>query len=163
MPTIDVIKDPANLSMCMVVKLDTTPERAWQLWADPRQLERWWGPPMYPATVVDHDLVPGGKVNYYMTSPEGETFGGWWEVLAVDAPNRLELRDGFADANGAPNDSMPSGLMTVTFTPADEGGTVMSVDSIFPSAEAMEQLLEMGQEEGMVQAMGQIDAILAEG
>jgi hypothetical protein len=38
----------------------------------------------------------------------------------------------------------------------------MSILSIFPSAEAMEQLLAMGQEEGMKQAVGQIDAILAE-
>jgi len=38
----------------------------------------------------------------------------------------------------------------------------MSVESFFPSAEAMEQLLAMGIEEGMKQAIGQIDAILAE-
>ena len=43
-----------------------------------------------------------------------------------------------------------------------EGRTRMSIESVFPSTEAMEQLLEMGQEEGMIQAMGQIDAILAE-
>jgi hypothetical protein len=38
----------------------------------------------------------------------------------------------------------------------------MSIENRFPSREAMEQLLAMGQEEGMKQAMGQIDAILAE-
>src|SRR5436853_623354 len=79
-------------------------ERAWQLWADPRQLERWWGPPTYPATVVDHDLSPGGRVTYFMTGPEGDKAGGWWEVAAVDPPRRLEFTDGFADGNGEPND-----------------------------------------------------------
>ena len=38
----------------------------------------------------------------------------------------------------------------------------MSIESIFPSAEAMEQLLAMGQEQGLTEAVGQIDAILAE-
>jgi len=38
----------------------------------------------------------------------------------------------------------------------------MSIESHFSSAEAMEQLLAMGMEEGMKQAVGQIDAILAE-
>ena len=47
--------------------------RVWALWADPRKLERWWGPPTFPATVLEHDLRPGGKVSYYMTSPEGES------------------------------------------------------------------------------------------
>ena len=38
----------------------------------------------------------------------------------------------------------------------------MSILSTFPSTETMEQLLAMGQEEGMIEAAGQIDAILAE-
>jgi hypothetical protein len=38
----------------------------------------------------------------------------------------------------------------------------MTIESIFPDAATMEQLLAMGQEEGMTEAVGQIDAILAE-
>jgi hypothetical protein len=37
----------------------------------------------------------------------------------------------------------------------------MSIESRFASAEAMEQVLAMGMEEGLKQAVGQIDAILA--
>ena len=40
--------------------------------------------------------------------------------------------------------------------------TRMSIESVFPNAEAMEQVLAMGMEEGLKQAVGQIDAILAE-
>ena len=36
-------KDPDTLSMTLTADFDATPERVWQLWADPRQLERWWG------------------------------------------------------------------------------------------------------------------------
>ena len=38
----------------------------------------------------------------------------------------------------------------------------MSIESVFPEPEAMEQVLAMGMEEGLKQAVGQIDAILAE-
>jgi hypothetical protein len=38
----------------------------------------------------------------------------------------------------------------------------MSITSTFPEAEAMEQLLAMGMEDGLKQAIGQIDAILEE-
>jgi hypothetical protein len=57
---------------------------------------------------------------------------------------------------------MPVGEMRVTIEEFEPGRTRMSILSIFPSSEAMEQLLAMGQEEGMTQAVGQIDAILAE-
>ena len=97
MTVTNVHKDPDALTMTITVELDASVERAWQLWADPRQLERWWGPPTYPATFVDHDLTPGSRATYYMTTPEGEKPHGWWEVLAVDPPRRLEVKDGFAD------------------------------------------------------------------
>lgn len=160
MTVTNVHKDPDALMMAITVELDATLERAWQLWADPRQLERWWGPPGYPATFVDHDLTAGGRTSYYMTSPEGDKYGGWWEVLAVDPPRRLEMNDGFADDSGQPNDDMPVGRMVVTLGERD-GTTEMVITSHFPSLEAMEQMLAMGQEEGMVAAIGQIEGILA--
>jgi hypothetical protein len=38
----------------------------------------------------------------------------------------------------------------------------MSIESRFPSTQAMEQMLGMGMQEGLTEAVGQIDAILAE-
>jgi uncharacterized protein YndB with AHSA1/START domain len=157
----NVEKDPQARTMTVTTELDATVERAWQLWADPRQLERWWGPPTYPATVVEHDLTPGATVRYFMTSPEGEKFYGMWEVVAVDAPQRLELVDSFADDSGAKNESLPATAMTVTLSERAGGGTMMTMHSQFPSLEAMEQLIEMGMDEGLKEALGQIDGILA--
>jgi uncharacterized protein YndB with AHSA1/START domain len=45
-----VRKDPHALTMTIDAEFDASLERVWQLWADPLQLERWWGPPTYPAT-----------------------------------------------------------------------------------------------------------------
>jgi len=162
MTVTSVDKDPEALTMSITAELDATVERAWQLWADPRQLERWWGPPTYPATVVDHDLATGGRVTYFMTGPEGDKHHGWWQVLAVEPPTRLELKDGFADDAGTPNDAMPTTTTIVTLTERDGGGTIMVIESRFSSLRAMEQLVSMGMEEGMVAAMGQIAATLAE-
>ena len=39
----------------------------------------------------------------------------------------------------------------------------MVIESRFPSPEAMEQLLQMGMEEGIKEAISQIDAVLADG
>ena len=161
MTVTSIHKDPDALTMTITTEFDVPVERAWQLWADPRQLERWWGPPTYPATFVDHDLVPGGRVSYFMTGPDGDKSAGWWQVLAVDPPNRLELRDGFADDSGTPKDGFPITGMVVTLHERDGGGTVMAIESQFPSLEAMEQLVSMGMEEGIAAALGQIEGILA--
>ncbi len=157
-----VRKDPHTLTMTLDAEFDASPERVWQLWSDPRQLERWWGPPTYPATVTRHELKPGGRVEYHMTGPEGDTPGAYWEVQEVDPPHSLVVVDGFANDDGSPYAEMPTGEMRVTIEEISAGRTRMSIMSIFPSTEAMEQLLAMGQEEGMTQAAGQIDAILAE-
>ena len=157
-----VHKDPKALTMTITTELDASPERVWQLWADPRQLERWWGPPTYPATFTKHDLAPGSHVEYHMTGPEGDQPKGYWDIVETDPPRRLVFRDGFAHDDGTPNDALPEGEARVTIEEVGDGRTRMSIESIFPSTEAMEQVLAMGMEEGMTLAMGQIDAILAE-
>lgn len=155
-------KDPAATTMTLDAEFEASAARVWQLWADPRQLERWWGPPTYPATFTKHDLSPGSRVEYHMTGPEGDQPKGYWDVLETDPPHRLIVRDGFRNDDGTVNDELPQGEMRVTIEEVAGGRTRMSIASVFPSAEAMEQVLAMGMEEGLKQAVGQIDAILAE-
>jgi uncharacterized protein YndB with AHSA1/START domain len=157
-----VRKNPETLTMTLDAEFDASPERVWQLWADPRKLERWWGPPTYPATVTAHDLRSGGRVEYHMTGPEGDQPHGYWEVLEADAPRRLVFRDGFACDDGTPISDMPINEVRVAISEAGGGQTRMSIESVFPSAAAMEQLIAMGMEQGLTEAVGQIDAILAE-
>jgi len=155
-------KDAERLTMTVTAEYDVTADRAWQLWDDPRQLERWWGPPTYPATVVEHDLAVGGRVAYLMTGPEGDTHHGYWDVLEAQPPRHLLIRDGFADDSGTPNDALPQTHMRVAIADRAPSGVVVTIESRFPSLDAMEQLVAMGMEEGLREAMGQIDALLAE-
>lgn len=155
-----VEKNTETLTLMITADLDAPILRAWQLWADPRQLERWWGPPTYPATFVDHDLSPGGVVTYFMTGPEGDQPKGWWRVLAVDAPNRLEFDDGFADEDGHPNLDMPTMNIRADLHDRPDGGTRMTITTRFSSPSDMETIIEMGMEEGMAAAIGQMDDLL---
>jgi uncharacterized protein YndB with AHSA1/START domain len=157
-----VHKDLDTLTMTMTAEFAAPVERVWEVWADPRLLERWWGPPSHPATFVEHDLRVGGRMHYFMTSAEGEKYHGCWEILAVAPPHTIELDDAFADDTGAANPALPVTRMRVQL--ADAGGTTrMEVVSTFGSREAMEQVIAMGVEEGMTQAVNQIDGLLAAG
>ena len=161
MTVISSTKNVESLSFTLVAEFDASVERVWQIWEDPRQLERWWGPPTWPATFEKHEFTPGGEASYYMTGPEGERAGGWWRITDIQPPNRLEVDDGFADENGDPVESMGTTHASVMLE--DIGGrTRMTVNSVFESEEQMGKMLEMGMEEGMQEAAGQIDGILAE-
>ena len=160
MSVTSIDKDIDSLTLTLVADFDAPAERVWDLWADPRKLERWWGPPTYPATVEAHDLTPGGEVTYFMTGPEGDRYRGWWRITSVNPPKSLEFTDGFADQEGRPADDMPTVSMRMQLTERD-GGTRMELHSVFDSREQMEQLDGMGMVEGLREAVGQIDALLA--
>jgi uncharacterized protein YndB with AHSA1/START domain len=83
-------------------------------------------------------------------------------VVEVDAPHVLVLRAGFANPDGTPTADLPVGTIRVRIEAVGQGRTRMSIENSFPSAEAMERVLAMGTLDGQTQAVGQIDAILAE-
>lgn len=156
-----VDQDVDALTLTLVADFDAPAERVWALWDDPRRLERWWGPPTHPSTFERHELTPGGTVTYFMTAPDGQRHHGLWRVTAVDPPRSLEFEDAFADESGRANPDLP--VITTRMTLSDrEGGARMELRSTFASTEQMEQVLAMGTAEGITQAVGQMDALLAQ-
>jgi uncharacterized protein YndB with AHSA1/START domain len=155
-----VDKDHDNLTITVIADFDAPIDQVWELWSDPRKLERWWGPPTYPATFEKHELTPGGEATYFMTGPEGDTSRGVWRVTAVDPPTSLEFTDAFADADGTPTADMPAHALRIRLSERD-GGTRMEMHSTFDSREDMDKLVNMGMVEGLQQAVSQMDALLA--
>lgn len=78
--------------MTVVAQFAAPVAHVWAAYADPRQLERFWGPPEWPATFVRHDFVGGGRSEYYMTGPNGDQSPGFFEFLAIDEPLRRRDR-----------------------------------------------------------------------
>lgn len=159
MPVTDVVTDADSLTMTVIADLAAPVERVWNAYTDPEQLNRFWGPPGWPATFTVWNPVVGGRAQYTMNGPRGEKSSGSWEFLAIDAPHSFEVIDAFADEDGTPLEGFPSMRMTFTFEPTDDG-TRMVNTSYFDSAEALEQVVAMGAVEGTRMAMAQLDAVL---
>jgi uncharacterized protein YndB with AHSA1/START domain len=147
--------------MTVVADFPVPVQRLWDAYADPRQLELFWGPPTYPARFTRHDMYPGGRSEYVMTGPDGDESRGYWEFLAVDPTQSFEVRDGFANPDGSANSEMPSMRMVFHFTATADGSQV-STTTYFTSVTDLDQLLAMGMEEGMREAMAQMDAVIAD-
>lgn len=160
MPVTDISHDLEALTLTITAQFAAPVERIWAIYADPRQLEKVWGPPEYPATVVDHSLTPGGRVTYYMTGPEGDRHYGYWSVLEVDEPRRFTYEDGFAHEDFTPDTALPISTCVSSFS-AQDGGTRAVYVTTFGSREGLQTVLDMGVEEGSRTAIDQIDDLVA--
>lgn len=153
MTVTNVEKDPQARTMTITAEFEAGVERVWRLWSEPRQLERWWGPPGNPITVTAHELRPGGSVDFVVAGDEQRRPRGW-RVLAVEPPHRLEFD--LSDPN------IPTVRVEVAIAAREGGGTLMTTGFSVPSVEAMDELLAIGFDQGMAVAIGQIDAALAD-
>lgn len=76
-------------------------EFIWQLWTEPKQFQKWYGPQGFTVPVASMDLRVGGKRLICMASPDGNmkmwTTGEYTEIV----PNeRLVYTESMADEQG---------------------------------------------------------------
>ncbi len=159
MPITSITTNADDLSLTFVGDYSVTVERLWQAYADPRQLERFFGPPQWPVKFVQHDMVPGGFSKWEMKGPGGNEYKGWWRFSRVEQYRRIEVDDGFSTEDGTPITDT-HGRMVMLFEATTAGSRVTAI-SYFPDLAMMEQMAE-GQAEGGRAAMEQLDDILAE-
>lgn len=160
MPVQNIEKDIANKTIVITAEFAAPVERVWDVYTNPRQLEKWFGPPGFPATVTDFDRSVGGRVAYYMTSPDGERYHGYWVIDEIKEGELFGYTDGFADADGNPIEQDAESSTRIRFI-ADGDVTRIESRTTYPSAEGMQKVLDMGVEEGITSAMNQIDALVA--
>lgn len=161
MPVTEITTDTDALTMTLVADVAAPVERLWKAFTDPRQLDRFWGPPGWPATFTAFDFTVGGRARYGMTSPRGERSRGAWEFIHIDAPRSFEVLDAFVDEGGDAIDGMPTMRMRFVFESTDAGSRVVNT-TYFASMEALEQVVEMGALEGSKLAINQLDAVVAD-
>lgn len=155
MPLTSITKDAATHTLTVVGDYPVPQQRLWDAFADPRQLERFWGPPSMPATFTRHDFTVGGRAEYHLTALNGQTWSGAWIFTAVDPISSFEADDGEDNTEDA---SLPSSMRFTFETTAS--GSRMTCVTRFSSLEAMEQTIP-GMEEGLRAAMSQLDDVLA--
>lgn len=159
MPVTNVTHDLDDLTLTITASFAAPVERIWQVYADARQLERVWGPPTYPATFVDHQLAPGTRSTYYMTGPEGEKHAGVWDIIAVNDQKSFSFEDAFSDTEFNVNPDLPVSTNVFNFSEVN-GETEAVYVSTYASAEALQQVLDMGAVEGATAAINQIDELI---
>ncbi|HYW06217.1 MAG TPA: SRPBCC family protein [Longimicrobium sp.] len=105
-------------------------ELVFTAFTDPHHIAQWWGPNGFTNTVHSMDVRPGGSFRFVMHGPDGKDWPNLIVYTEVVRPERLVYSHG----SGEEND--PNGFhVTVTFDEED-GGTKVTMTSLFASAEA---------------------------
>lgn len=108
-------------------QFDATPERVWQMWTQPDQLQKWWGPEGLTAPVVRMDAREGGTYLYSKRSPDGLEQWTTGTYREVSPPERLVMTESRSNAKGeilAPLGASANALnyLTITVTLAELPG-----------------------------------------
>ena len=109
------------------------PERLFDLWTQPKQLVKWWGPEGYDVPRYELDLRPGGRWRTTMHPPGGKPrrVGGVYRV--IERPRRLVFTWAWDRDDGARGHESE---VTVTFEAAPGGTRLTLVQQTFESSEA---------------------------
>lgn len=119
----------------------------------------WWGPESWPMKESEMDFQVGGTWLYEMIGPDGTEAWATATYEEIDAPNKIVYRDAFCDADGTINESLPKGLITITFSEVN-GQTTLQLLAAYESVEKRQQIVGMGMLEGMKDTWSQLDRIL---
>ncbi|MFC0189521.1 SRPBCC domain-containing protein [Fictibacillus aquaticus] len=141
-------------------------ELVFKCFSESEHLANWWGPQGWETKNYTFEFKPGGMWHYCMTCTDknqGDFFGmescGIAVYEEIEAPNKFVYKDSFADKEGNVNESMPSMIVTMEFVEY-EGKTKIISSTEFVTEEALQQVVDMGVEQGYASQLERLDALL---
>lgn len=117
--------------------LDAPRELVWEVWTDPKHIDRWWGPRGFTNVTRSMEVVVGGVWEYVMHGPDGNAWDNWIKYIEVKKPERLVYWHGAHD--GDPDQFH----VTVTFD-AEGEKTRLTMRSVFGTVEKLEAVKRFG-------------------
>ena len=157
--TIAIQKIAEKNQIIITHSYESTLETIWNAFTQSEILEKWWAPEPYKAIVVTNNFENGGKLHYYMLSPEGQKHYCIAEYLEINPQKSYEVLDAFCDENGVVNTNFPRMKWLNNFS-YQNGITTVSNIITFEKNEDMSAILELGFEEGYKMGLNQLYDLL---
>lgn len=152
-------KDEKSATLTIERVFPASQSRVWQALTDPATLDQWFGPAPWKVETLHMDFRVGGYWHYSMNGPQGEQHFGRADYLDIEPENRFLASDVFCDADGKAIESLPRQNMDYRLI-EEEGATRVVTVVQYASLDDMNKVLEMGMQEGLTMAQGQLEALL---
>lgn len=124
--------------------------------ADPDLVKQWLGPNGYEMIVNDWEFGTNGRYAYTHRNPEGAEFG-FRGVFHTVKPNELIIQT--FEYDGVPD--VPS-LEIMRLVDLGDGRTKVVGESVYPSVESRDAMVQSGMEHGVVEGYERLDALLGQ-
>lgn len=154
-------KDPQKRELIVERFLDAPRQLVWEGWTKPECIAYWWGPEGWSTIVREMDVRPGGVWHYCLYPDDGEGQKSWSKAIyeVVDEPSLLVYVDNFSDEDGNIIDNTE---MRTTVEFRDHGkGTLLSIRTVFNTADGLESAEAMGMVEGYAETLERLELYLA--
>lgn len=153
------VKDLANKTMRITRTFNAPLAVVRRAWTDPEILDQWWAPKPWKAVTKSMDFRVGGSWLYCMQGPQGEKSWGIAEYDAITNLKNFSGIDSFCDEDGKKNPDIASTKWTTNFI-SNENTTEVVVEMVFNSEADIQQLIDMGFQQGFEMAHGNLDEVL---
>jgi uncharacterized protein YndB with AHSA1/START domain len=142
------VTTPSDREVVLTRAFDAPRELVFEAWTNPEHVRHWWGLRESTMLLCEADVRPGGSWRYVTTAQDGAEvpFTGVYQDVAP--PDRLVYTEMY---DVEPFNSGDPAVNTVTFTPA-EGGTLVTVTTVYPSKEVRDFVLSTGMEAGAAES-----------
>ncbi|MFC4775788.1 SRPBCC domain-containing protein [Paenibacillus sp. GCM10023252] len=142
-------------------------ELVFQVFSEAEHLKHWWGPRGWELTICNVDFRPGGIWHYCMKcvdEGQGDFFGyeSWGKGIyqEIVQAEKIDYTDYFSDAEGTVNADLPATKVSMLFLEHD-GQTKLVSRSEYDSKEALQQVIDMGMEQGITETWDRLSEYLA--
>ena len=122
-----------KITLRMERTIAAAPQRLFELWTDPEELIKWWGPEGFTTPQHAIDVRPGGRWRTTMRSPDGKNHTVSGIYRAIEPPKRLVFTWGWDDDAGMRGHETE---VTVTFEPVTGGTRMVLVQQGFADADS---------------------------
>jgi uncharacterized protein YndB with AHSA1/START domain len=150
----NIVADPGTYEIRMSRTYDAPRDLVFKVSMDPELVPQWWGPAYLTTTVDKMDVQPGGQWRFVQLDPDGNEYAFHGVYHDIEAPARFVQT---FEWEGMPGHVI---LETYTFDEVD-GKTTVTTQSIFQSVADRDGMLASGMEEGSVELMDRLEALLA--
>lgn len=121
---------PLDREIVLSRLIDAPRSVVYAAWADPDQIQNWFGPEGMAIETKEIDLNPGGVWRFDMVAADGTRYTNRMVFLRMEAPALIEVEHG-SDQENDPGQFR----MLVTFDEQSDGKTVLTLRQMHPSKE----------------------------
>ena len=131
----------------------------WDCYTNSELLNQWFAPAPLTTKTKSMDFREGGHWHYAMVEPNGTEYWGLTNYLKIKPIDYYTALDAFSNAEGEINTDLPRAEWLVTFTDKGENAVVETIVT-YKSLSDLEQVVQMGMEEGMMATLQKLDELL---